>query len=371
MAAKGGGAALIHEPKGWDMKELFDPVALGALTLRNRIVMSPMTRSRAGAGDVPTDLHAQYYGQRASAGLIVTEGVQPSPAGKGYCRTPGIYSPAQIAGWAGVARAVHAEGGLIVVQLMHCGRIAARINKADESDIVAPSAIRAKARIFTDQSGLVPMDEPRALSTEEVGAVIGEYRQAAINAREAGLDGVELHASSGYLPMQFLSSNTNRRTDRYGGSVENRIRFVIEVLEAMGEAIGFDRVGLRSSPGLGFNDIDDDDPAETYGLLFDRASDLGLAYLHLVRNVTPKVDNYALTRAHWRGPLILNNELTGTEAAAVLRSGGADAVSFGRDFIGNPDLVRRLREGIALAGHDRATVYTEGPAGFIDYPAAP
>ncbi|MFP1645371.1 alkene reductase [Pontitalea aquivivens] len=352
------------------MKELFDPVTLGGLALRNRIVMSPMTRSRAGAGDVPTDLHVEYYRQRASAGLIVTEGVQPSPAGKGYCRTPGIYSPDQIAGWRRVAEAVHAAGGLIVVQLMHCGRIAARINKADDSDIVAPSAIRANAKIFTDQSGLVPMDEPHALSTEEVGLVVEEYRQAAINARTAGLDGVELHCSSGYLPMQFLSSNTNQRTDRYGGSVENRIRFVMEVLVAMGDAIGFDRVGLRCSPGLGFNDIDDADPAETYGLLFDRSSGLGLAYLHLVRNITPKVDNYALTRAHWRGKLILNNDLTGTEAAEILRSGGADAVSFGRDFIGNPDLVRRLREGIPLSGYDRNTVYSEGPAGFIDYPAA-
>lgn len=352
------------------MKELFNPVTLGALALRNSIVMSPMTRSRAGAGDVPTDLHVEYYRQRASAGLIVTEGVQPSPAGKGYCRTPGIYSPAQIEGWTRVADAVHAEGGLIVAQLMHCGRIAARINKDDDSEIVAPSAIRAKAKIFTDQSGLVSMDEPRALTTEEVGQVVEEYRQAAINARAAGIDGVELHCSSGYLPMQFLSSNTNHRTDRYGGNVENRIRFVMEVLVAMGEAIGFDRVGLRSSPGLGYNDIDDADPAETYGVLFDRASGLGLAYLHLVRNKTPKVDNYALTRAHWRGKLILNNDLTGAEAAEILRTGGADAVSFGRDFIGNPDLVRRLREGIALSGYDRDTVYSAGPVGFIDYPAA-
>lgn len=352
------------------MKELFNPVKLGALALRNSIVMSPMTRSRAGAGDVPTDLHVEYYRQRASAGLIVTEGVQPSPAGKGYCRTPGIYSPAQIDGWKRVADAVHAEGGLIVVQLMHCGRIAARINKDDDSDIVAPSAIRANAKIFTDQSGLVPMDEPRALTTEEVGQVVQEYRQAAINALAAGIDGVELHCSSGYLPMQFLSSNTNHRTDRYGGSVENRIRFVIEALVAMGEAIGFDRVGLRCSPGLGFNDIDDADPAETYGLLFDRAAELGLAYLHLVRNKTPKVDNYALTQAHWHGKLILNNELSGAEAAEILRTGGADAVSFGRDFIGNPDLVRRLRDGIPLSGYDRDTVYSAGPVGFIDYPAA-
>ncbi|MFP7571694.1 alkene reductase [Marivita sp. S2033] len=353
-----------------DIKELFEPVRLGAFDMRNRIVMSPMTRSRAGAGDCPTALHAEYYSQRADAGLIVTEGVQPSPAGKGYCRTPGIYSPEQIEGWGAVADAVHARNGRIVVQLMHCGRIAARINKDDDSEIVAPSAITANWKIFTDTSGLVDMDAPRALETEEIAQVVDEYRQAAVNARAAGLDGVELHASSGYLPMQFLSTNTNKRTDRYGGSVENRVRFSIEVLTAMGEAIGFDRVGLRTSPGLGFNDIDDEDPAETYGTLFDQASTLGLGYLHLVRNVTPKVDNYKLARDRWKGPLILNGNLTAAKAAGFLRSGGADAVSFGRDFIGNPDLVERLRQGVELADYDQDRVYTKGPEGFTDYPVA-
>lgn len=352
------------------MDELFAPVRLGALCLSNSIVMSPMTRSRAGAGDVPTDLHVEYYRQRASAGLIVTEGLQPSPAGKGYCRTPGIYSQAQIEGWTRVAEAVHAEGGLLVAQIMHCGRIGARINKGDDSEIVAPSAIRANARIFTDQHGLIPIEEPRALTTEEVPQVVDEFRQAALNARQAGIDGVELHASSGYLPMQFLSSNANRRTDRYGGSVENRIRFVMEALKAMGEAIGFDRVGLRSSPGLTYNDIYDENPAETYGLLFERASTLGLAYLHLVRNMTPKIDNYALTRAHWRGKLILNNELTSETAAMALRENDADAISFGRHFIGNPDLVARLRHGIELAPFNRDQLYTAGPEGYVDYPAA-
>ncbi|WP_281985011.1 alkene reductase [Thalassorhabdomicrobium marinisediminis] len=353
-----------------DIKELFDPVRLGAFNMHNRIVMSPMTRSRAGKGDCPTALHAEYYGQRADAGLIVTEGVQPSAAGKGYCRTPGLYSPEQIDGWGRVAEAVHDRGGKIVVQLMHCGRIAARINKDDESDIVAPSAITANWKIFTDTSGLVDMDAPRALETDEVAQVVDEYRQAAVNARAAGLDGVELHASSGYLPMQFLSTNTNKRSDQYGGNVKNRVRFSIEVLTAMGEAIGFDRVGLRTSPGLGFNDIDDADPAETYGELFDQASTLGLAYLHLVRNKTPKIDNYALTRERWKGALILNGNLTAPKAASILQSGGADAVSFGRDFIGNPDLVERLRRGVELSDYDQDRVYTEGPEGFTDYPVA-
>ena len=355
---------------GDEMITMFDPVRLGEFDLRNRIVMSPMTRSRAGLGDVPTELHVEYYRQRASAGLLVTEGVQPSPAGKGYCRTPGIYSAAQTDAWARVAEAVHAEEGLISVQLMHCGRVASRINKDDDSEIVAPSAIRAAAKIFTDASGLVDIDMPRALETDEVAQVVDEYRHAALNARAAGIDGVELHCSSGYLPMQFLSSNSNRRTDRYGGSARNRIRFVMETLEAMGSAIGFGRVGLRVCPGFEYNDIDDENPVETYGLLMDEASKLGLAYLHLVRRAFPKVDNFELTKARWRGKLILNNELTPESAASAIADGVADAVSFGRPFIGNPDLVRRMRLGIALADYQKALTYTPGPAGYIDYPAA-
>ncbi|MEO3388803.1 alkene reductase [Mesorhizobium sp. CAU 1741] len=351
---------------------MFDPVTLGALALRNRIVMSPMTRSRAGAGDVPTQLHAEYYRQRATAGLIVTEGIQPSPAGKGYCRTPGLYSAAQTEGWRRVAAAVHGEGGLVVAQLMHCGRVASRVNKNDGSDVVAPSAIRADGKIFTDVSGPVAMEMPRALHTHEVRFVVEEYRQAALNARAAGMDGVELHASSGYLPMQFLSSNTNMRTDRYGGSVENRIRFVMETLQAMGEAIGFDRVGMRVCPGLDYNDIDDANPAETYGLLLQEASALGLAYLHLVRRSFPLVDNFTLTKAHWRGRLILNNELTPKSAAAAIADSSADAASFGRHFIANPDLVYRIRQEVALSDYDRARVYTQGPQGYTDYkPANP
>ncbi|MDI6028554.1 alkene reductase [Corticibacterium sp. UT-5YL-CI-8] len=352
------------------MDELFSPVELGAFKLRNRIVMSPMTRSRAGKGDVPTELQAEYYRQRASAGLVVTEGIQPSPAGKGYCRTPGLYSAPQTEGWRRVAAAVHAEDGVVVAQLMHCGRVASRLNKEDDSEIVAPSAIRANAKIFTDKNGLVDIDKPRALEVVEIGDVVREYRQAALNAREAGLDGVELHCSSGYLPMQFLSSNSNRRTDRYGGSTENRIRFTMEVLEALGDAIGYDRVGLRLCPGFDYNDIDDDNPRETYGLLLEKSSKLGLAYLHLVRRSFPKVDNFELVKAHWRGKLILNNELTGETAAQVIAAGDADAVSFGRLFIGNPDLVSRLRRGVELAGYDTKTVYTPGPEGYTDYSTA-
>ena len=357
-----------HPTDAIPMPDIFSSVTLGDIDLANRIVMSPMTRSRAGKGDVPTDLHVDYYTQRADAGLIVTEGVQPSPAGKGYCRTPGLYSPAQVAGWRQVSNSVHRAGGKIVAQLMHCGRVAARVNKDDESDIVAPSAIRAAGTIFTDVSGLVEMDMPRALELSEIPGVIEEFVQSALNARAAGLDGVELHCSSGYLPMQFLSSNSNQRTDRYGGSVANRIRFVMEALEALVGAVGAGRVGLRVCPGFEYNDIKDENPAETYGALFDAASPLDLAYLHLVRRAFPKVDNLALTKARWRGNLILNNELDFAQASQIIANGEAEAVSFGRAFIGNPDLVARFRTGTPLAGFDQTKLYTPGPEGFTDYP---
>lgn len=346
---------------------IFEPTMLGRLALSSRIVMAPMTRSRAGPGDAPTDLNALYYAQRASAALIISEGTQPSPAGKGYCRTPGIYSEAQIAGWRNVADAVHAAGGQIAMQLMHCGRVASRLNKEDDSEIVAPSAIRASGTIFTDHAGLVPMDEPRALALSEIPKVIEEYAQAARNAIAAGLDGVELHCASGYLPMQFLSPNANRRRDRYGGSAANRIRFVVETLEAIAAAIGADRVGFRICPGFPFNNVEDDDPATTYGLLLDVASGLGLAYLHLIHVPLPAVDGLELARRYWRGNLMLNNELDYERASAAIADGAA-AVSFGRAFIANPDLVERLGQGAPLADFDPSRLYTPGGAGYTDYP---
>lgn len=350
---------------------LFEPVSLGAIALRNRIVMAPMTRSRAGAGDVPTETMGEYYAQRASAGMIVTEGTQPSAAGKGYCRTPGISTREQIDGWAKVAEKVHEKGGRIVVQLMHCGRVAARINKDDDSEIVAPSAVRASGTIFTDLQGLVPMEMPRALETREIPRVIEEYAQAARNAMEAGCDGVELHCASGYLPMQFLSPNANLRTDSYGGSVANRIRFAVETIEALGVAIGFDRVGFRICPGFTFNDVQDDDPVATYSALLEAISPLRVAYLHLIRLVTPDLDPLDIVRKSWRGHLVLNNELDRDRAERVVRSGVADAVSFGRPFIANPDFVDRLRNGSELADFDVTRLYTPGPEGYVDYPRFP
>jgi N-ethylmaleimide reductase len=347
---------------------LFDPVQLGDLDLSSRIVMAPMTRSRAGEGDAPTELNVEYYRQRASAGLIVTEGTQPSANGKGYCRTPGIHSAAQIAGWRKVTDAVHAEGGKIALQIMHCGRIGAKANKDAGAETIAPSAIRAAGQMFTDTAGMVDFDMPRALETDEIPALIAEFGQATRNALEAGFDGVELHAASGYLPMQFLSTSANKRTDRYGGSVENRIRAVVEMLEAMSEAAGPGRIGIRICPGVVFNDIQDDDPAETYSTLLRAIDPMGLAYLHLILLKSPQVDGLEVAKASFTGAMILNDSITLGRGNELVDSEEAAAISFARHFLSNPDLVRRFREGADLQRFDRKTLYTPGPVGYTDYP---
>jgi N-ethylmaleimide reductase len=352
------------------MTTLFDPLRLGDLDLANRVVMAPMTRSRAGDGDVPTALHVEYYRQRASAGLIITEGAQPSANGKGYCRTPGIYSEAQVAEWRAVTGAVHAAGGRIAVQLMHCGRIGTRYNKAPRAETVAPSALRAKGQIYTDAAGMVDFDLPRALELAEIPDVVEEYRGATRAALEAGFDGVELHCTSGYLPAQFLSTGTNRRTDAYGGPAANRARFVLEVLAAMCEEAGAGRVGMRICPGNPFNDLHDDDPRETFAVLLDAVRPMNLAWLHVIRSPRADLDAFALARTHFGGALILNDGFDAGSAHRVLATGNAAAVSFGRAFIANPDLVRRLREGIALADFDARTLYTPGARGYTDYPCA-
>ncbi len=353
------------------MPGLFEPVRLGGLVLENRVVMAPMTRSRAGAGDIPTALHVDYYRQRATAGLIITEGVQPSPAGKGYARTPGLHDAAQVAGWRQVTAAVHAEGGRIVVQLMHVGRIAAAANRAPGLDIVAPSAIQARAKVWTT-GGMAGTEIPRALATDEIAGVIAEYARAASLAAAAGFDGVELHCTSGYLPAQFMASGTNHRADAYGGSAANRVRFVCETLEALSAAVGAERVGFRICPGNPFNDLHDDDPYETHAALLDRVSGLGLAYLHLIKMATPQaVDHQRLVEAHWAGPVILNESIDLAQAQRLVEEGSADAVAFGRPFIANPDLVRRFREGLPLSAFDAGKLYAEGPEGYTDYLPAP
>lgn len=345
---------------------LFEPLQLGAISLENRIVMAPMTRSRAATGDVPTELHIEYYRQRAAAGLIITEGVQPSASGKGYCRTPGLHTPDQINAWKRVTSAVHAEGGRIVAQLMHVGRIASRHNK--QAETVAPSAVKAKGKIFTDEAGMAEFETPRALSIDEIRGVVSEYQRAANLAVDAGFDGVELHCTSGYLPMQFLAINSNLREDEYGGSVANRRRFVVETLEAMAGAIGADRVGLRIRPASPYNDVVDTDPVETYSGLLGAIAPLELAYLHVMLSPLPELDSFAMARKHFGGPLIINDGFDGSSAREALRAGRGEAVSFGRHFIGNPDLVRRLRENASLSGFDQKTLYTPGATGYTDYP---
>jgi NADPH2 dehydrogenase/N-ethylmaleimide reductase len=347
---------------------LFEPLVLGELHLRNRIVMAPMTRNRAQPDGVPTDAMVAYYSQRADAGLIVAEGTSPSATGQAYCREPAIETPAQMAGWQRVTDAVHARGGLIVLQLMHGGRIGSRHIKPAGVETVAPSAIRAAGEVFTDAAGMQPYDEPRALRTDEVRAVVQEFRLAALNARQAGFDGVELHGTSGYLPMQFLSSGSNRRSDEYGGPAANRARFAFECLREMAQAIGAGRVGLRLNPGNTYNDTSDEDSAATHAELMRQAATLNLAYLHVMRSPVPEIDAFALARRHFGASLVLNDGFDGPTAEAALVATQGKAVSFARHFIGNPDLVRRLREGLPLARFDRKTLYTAGPAGYSDYP---
>ncbi|QFU77821.1 alkene reductase [Halioglobus maricola] len=347
---------------------MFEPLQLGDLQLRNRVVMAPMTRSRAAADGMPTDTMVEYYRQRASAGMIITEGVAPSADGLGYCRTPGIYNPAQAAAWRRVTDAVHGEGGLIVAQLMHVGRVASALNKPAGSATVAPSAITARGEIYTDQQGMQPLDSPRALSLSEIAEVVVDYRYATELAYEAGFDGVELHCTSGYLPAQFFSSGTNTRQDNYGGSAENRCRFALDVLREISGVDGAGRVGMRICPDNPFNDLQDDDPQETFDTLLSKAAEFGLAYLHTIRLPTGRVDNLALGRKYFAANMIGNESYSAVEAAAAIAAGAVEAVSFGRDFIANPDLPRRIREGRDLARMDFATLYTPGEEGYTSYP---
>ncbi|MCP8689990.1 alkene reductase [Marinobacterium sedimentorum] len=349
---------------------LFRPLRLGAIELANRIVMAPMTRNRADADGVPNDLMVEHYAARAGAGLIVAEGTWPSVTGQAYCRQPGIETPAQVVAWRRVTDAVHARGGRIILQIMHAGRIGSDRIKPAGVETVAPSAIQASGEVFTDAAGLQPFDMPRALTTEEVEAVVEEHRQAALNAREAGFDGVELHCTSGYLPMQFLCSGTNRRDDQYGGSLENRLRFATECLQVMSDAIGADRVGFRINPGNTFNDTRDEDSAASHAALLQRGAQIGVAFVHIMRAPIEQIDAFALAREHFNGQLILNDSFDAVSAAEALRDGQGEAVSFARHFIANPDLVSRIRKGQALSRMDRKTIYTPGPQGYTDYPAA-
>jgi len=357
---------------------LFDPVRVGDISAANRIVMAPLTRDRAGPGRTPTPMMATYYAQRASAGLIVSEGTQISPEGQGYLDTPGIYSAEQIAGWRRVTDAVHQQGGKIVVQLWHVGRISHLSLLPPGMVPVSSTARRAGGKTFTAQ-GFEPVSAPRALTTEELPRVIEDYRRAARNAIEAGFDGVEVHGANGYLLEQFMRDSINDRTDAYGGSRENRARFVVEVMRAIVGEIGAGRSGIRLSPVTPANDAGlDSDPQATFNLVVERLAPLKLAFIHVVegatggpRDIAPF--DYGALRARYKqdhphGTWIANNGYSRAMALEAVASGAADMVAFGKGFISNPDLVRRLREDAPIAPVVRETLYGGGAEGYIDYP---
>jgi N-ethylmaleimide reductase len=353
--------------------DLFQPVQLGALKLANRIVMAPLTRSRGKEADIPGDLAAQYYVQRAGAGLIIAEATQISQQGKGYVYTPGIYSQPQVQAWKKITNAVHAAGGKMFLQLWHVGRISHPSIQADGGLPVAPSAIKPEGKAFTED-GFVPMVTPRALDTEELAGIVMQYRQAAEYAKEAGFDGVEIHAANGYLLDQFLRDKTNHRTDNYGGSIENRARLLMEVAAAVVQVWGSDRVGVRLSPLSTFGDIDDSNPQALFSYVVERLNALRLVYLHVVEGETggerePEGGfDLQILRRLFNGVYIANNGYDLKMALDARASNSADLVAFGRPYIANPDLVERLKQAAPLATPDPATMYGGGAEGYIDYP---
>ncbi|WP_395945524.1 alkene reductase [Brevundimonas sp.] len=352
---------------------LFSPYDLGGLTLANRVVMAPLTRNRAGAGLTPSEFAAEYYAQRASAGLLITEATQVSPQAQGYQDTPGLYTPEQIAGWRVVTDAVHAKGGRIFVQLWHVGRVS-HVDLLGGAAPVAPSAIRAEAKTFVN-NGFADVSEPRALALDEIPGVIDSFRQAAANAIAAGFDGVEVHGANGYLLDQFAKDGANQRTDSYGGSIENRARLMIEVTAAVAKEIGAHRTGIRLSPVSPANGVSSSDPQGQFDYIVAELDKLGIAYIHVVegatggpRDIAPF--NFAALRKAFRNTYIANNGFDRALAEAHLADGEADLIAFGRPFIANPDLVERLKTEAPLAQIDPATIYGGGAKGYIDYPAA-
>ncbi len=360
--------------------KLFSPARLGPLTLANHVVMAPMTRSRA-PGNVPNELMAEYYRQRATAGLIITEGASPAANGLGYARIPGLFNEEQATNWQRVTETVHHHGGHIFVQLMHAGRVFHPLNLPAGAEGVAPSAVAAAGEMWTDQQQMQPQPAPRALRPEELAQVRDEYVHSAKLALEAGFDGVELHGANGYLLEQFLNPNANQRTDGYGGSVQNRARFVLEVTRAVADAIGAERTGIRLSPWGPFNDMAHyPEIDETYAYLAEELQKIGVVYLHLVDHQSmgaPAVpaETVVTIRQKFTSTLILSGGYdTVARAEEALESGRADLVAFGRPFIANPDLVERLQHNLPLAQPDPATFYAPGPNGladgYTDYPTA-
>jgi len=354
---------------------LFTPTQLGAIRIPHRVLMAPLTRCRAEPGHVPGPLVAEYYRQRASAGLIIAEATAVTPRGFGYPNTPGIYDDAQVAGWKRVTDAVHAAGGRIVLQLWHVGRISHPAYQPGGELPVAPSAIKPAGKVFTG-AAMEDYVTPRALETAEIPGVIAEYVHGARCAKAAGFDGVEIHGANGYLIDQFIRSGTNQRTDNYGGSVENRIRLAVEVTEAVAKVWGADRVGIRLSPGGVFNDMRDADPLATFGALLRRLDPMGLAYAHITRVTAQDIAHGTRDgvgprelRAHYRGRIVSAGGFDRPQAEQALREGWADALAFGVPFLANPDLPERLRRDAPLNTPDEGTFYASGPKGYTDYPA--
>jgi len=352
---------------------LFEPYTLCSLTLSNRIVMAPLTRNRAGQGFVAGDLAAEYFGQRASAGLLISEATQISRQGQGYQDTPGIYSQAQIEGWRKVTTAVHAKGGRIFLQLWHVGRVSHVDLQENGATPVAPSAIRARTKTFVNNA-FVDVSEPRALEPDELPRIVNDFRQAAANAIAADFDGVEIHGANGYLPDQFARDGANVRTDAYGGSVENRARLMLEVTAAVVEEIGAERTGIRISPVSPANGVSSSDPQTHFDYIVDQLDALGIVYIHVVegatggpRDVAPF--DFGSLRRRFTNTSIANNGYDLELAASRLAEGKADLFAFGRPFIANPDLVERLKTRAPLAELNPATLYGGGSAGYTDYPA--
>jgi N-ethylmaleimide reductase len=360
------------------MSLLFSPLRVGAMDLPSRVVMAPMTRARAGHKGIPTTLMTRYYSQRAAAGLIIAEATQISEEAQGYLRTPGIHTDEQITAWQQVTSAVHQAGGRIVLQLWHVGRVSHPDNRAPGTRSVGPSPIAPRVRIFT-ATGIHPAPVPHELPMTEIEEIVQQYAQAACNAMEAGFDGVEIHAGNGYLIDQFLHESANHRTDAYGGSQHNRCRLLWEVCEAVCLAIGSNRTAVRLSPFGVFNDVGDPDPYGLFGTAIRGLARFRPAYLHVInpeisgdRSVAVEgIDVARFSRERFDGILMIAGGYDTDSAERALREGTADLIGFGRSYISNPDLPRRMREGIALAPADRSTFYSEGERGYIDYAVAP
>jgi N-ethylmaleimide reductase len=357
---------------------LFTSLSLGAIQLPNRIVMAPLTRMRAGAGNVPTALNAEYYAQRSSAGLIISEGTAISPEAQGYPNAPGIYTPTQIAGWRTVTDAVHARGGRIVMQIAHNGRNSHSSLVPDGRFPVAPSAIPPTIPALTKDFQQVLAEIPRVLKTSEIEVIISTFRQGALNAMEAGFDGVELQGANSHLIEQFLENGTNQRTDAYGGSPANRVRFLLEIVDQVTAAIGADRLGVRLSPFGQYGGIHDSNPFDLFTLVIGELKKRRIAYLHLIEargseiGLTDELhenaqNNAALFRSAFDGPLISAAAYTPETAAETMENNHADAIAFGRLFIANPDLVERIKENLPLNPPDRSTFYGGGAHGYTDY----